>query len=198
MSDPVISYWRWFFSDGGAADGDWMTVSVSRDGGARWAPVDTVRGAHNDWEETTFRVRDFVAPSNQVRVRFVAADFGVGTLVEAAIDELEAYESGTAPVAVGPVARPARLEFRPPAPNPAWGATWIELDLPATCTLEVEVIDLSGRRVATLHRGRAESGNVRLAWNGRDPRGERVPAGIYFVRARAAGATAITRLVRAG
>ena len=194
VSDPVIAYWRWFFSDGDA--NDWMAVLVSRDGGASWTPVDTVRGGRNQWEEASFRVRDRVTPSSQVRLRFVAADLGVGTLVEAAIDDVAIYEAGTAPVAVTP-ALPSRLAFLPPSPNPSSGTLRLELDLPAAGPLVVEVIDLAGRRVSTLHRGTAAAGRVRVAWDGRDGALRRVRSGLYYVRARANGATAVTRIVRA-
>ena len=52
---------------------------------------------------------------------------------------------------------------------------------------EVEVYDLSGRRVRKLVEERAVSTGARsLAWDGRDEAAEVVPPGIYFARLRVA------------
>ena len=100
------------------------------------------------------------------------------------------------PVAVGPPAPATRLALSAPAPNPARGACRLELILPAAGSAEAAIFDASGRRVRTLLAGRAEAGRHALGWNGLDERGRRAPAGVYFVRASAAGATATRRLVR--
>jgi hypothetical protein len=41
------------------------------------------------WFFKEFRVADFVTPTNQVRVRFIADDAGAGSLIEAAVDEVQ-------------------------------------------------------------------------------------------------------------
>lgn len=80
------------------------------------------------------------------------------------------------------------------SPNPARGALTIELGNPtsAEVPVRVNVLDLSGRRLAELPVAIARSGWTRLFWDGRGARGEPVPPGLYWVRAELAG----RRLVR--
>jgi hypothetical protein len=186
MSDPVIGYWRWFYSDGD--DNDWLAVLVSGDDGATWTPVDTTRGLHNDWEERAIRVADHVAPGPAVRVRFVAADRGAASVVEAGVDDLTLYEPGPA--------RAARLELSAPRPNPARGDAALFLTLPADGAVDVAVFDIGGRRVRTLLRGPARAGRLDLAWDGTGDGDRTAAAGLYFVRAAAGGQSARVRLVR--
>jgi flagellar hook assembly protein FlgD len=45
----------------------------------------------------------------------------------------------------------------------------------------LEVHDLGGRLLRTLERGWRAAGTRRVAWDGRDRSGERVPSGVYLV-----------------
>jgi hypothetical protein len=60
----------------------------------------------------------------------------------------------------------------------------------------VAVVDALGRRLCTLAARRFEPGTHALAWDGRDARGRRAPAGVYFARAAAAGWSETRRVVR--
>jgi hypothetical protein len=100
------------------------------------------------------------------------------------------------PVAVGPTAAPPRIRLAAPAPNPSRGAARLALTLPRPASVRVEVFDATGRLVRGLFSGETGAGPLPLTWDGRDARGRRVSAGVYFVRAMAEGATATQRLVR--
>jgi hypothetical protein len=65
-----------------------MPVEISNNGGTTWLPLETISASSNAWVKRTWRVRDFITPTSQVRVRFIARDLGQGSLVEAAIDDL--------------------------------------------------------------------------------------------------------------
>jgi choice-of-anchor B domain-containing protein len=98
MSVPVIGYWRWYSNDqGGAPHTDVFTVDVSNDNGTTWTNVETVgpNGVQTSggWFNHAFRVADFVAPTAQVRVRFVASDLGVDSTVEAALDDVQVFDA---------------------------------------------------------------------------------------------------------
>ncbi|MFN8587586.1 MAG: hypothetical protein U0704_07250 [Candidatus Eisenbacteria bacterium] len=71
------------------------------------------------------------------------------------------------------------------SPNPSYGTVTLAWALPRAQYARLEVLDLSGRRVATLHDGEAPAGELRAAWNGRtDSGGGSHPAapGVYWAR----------------
>ena len=51
----------------------------------------------------------------------------------------------------------------------------------------VQVFDVRGRLVRSLHEGPLEAGPHDLAWDGRDDRGAALASGVYLVRARYEG-----------
>ncbi|MBK7643410.1 MAG: M36 family metallopeptidase [Planctomycetes bacterium] len=93
-ADPAarVGYWRWYSNDQGSApNADIFRVDISNNGGSTWVNAETVgpagAGTSGGWSFHDFRVADFVAPTSQVRVRFVAEDAGTGSVVEAGIDD---------------------------------------------------------------------------------------------------------------
>ena len=86
--DPHVRYARWFADL--SEDDDAFQISISNDDGQSWVPLETLPGqGFNAWDTSTFRVADFVAPSDAVRLRFVAEDDPNNSVVEAAVDDLE-------------------------------------------------------------------------------------------------------------
>jgi Fungalysin metallopeptidase (M36)/Fungalysin/Thermolysin Propeptide Motif len=90
----VIGYWRWYSNTQGAApNADVFTIDISNDNGASWVNAETVGPAGPDtnggWVYHEFAVSDFVTPTDQMRVRFVADDSGTGSIVEAAVDDFK-------------------------------------------------------------------------------------------------------------
>ncbi|MEQ8766889.1 MAG: choice-of-anchor B family protein [Planctomycetota bacterium] len=93
-SDPAIGYWRWFSNDEGPNPSeDVLRVEISGDDGQSWTPVETVGPtgpqASGEWFYHQFKVSNFLTPTSQVRLRFIAADLGADSVVEAALDDLK-------------------------------------------------------------------------------------------------------------
>lgn len=91
--NAVISYARWFYTNGGGFD-DALRVDISHDGGSTWFNVETIgtttdrRFTLGGWYRHSFEPAALVpALTDMMRLRFVAMDGGVGTVVEAAIDD---------------------------------------------------------------------------------------------------------------
>jgi flagellar hook assembly protein FlgD len=78
--------------------------------------------------------------------------------------------------------RPDRLALGAPRPNPMNGRTAFVLELPESGPVVVEVLDVTGRRVALLDDSRREAGRIHYTWDGRSG-GRRSDPGIYLVRA---------------
>jgi hypothetical protein len=82
-----------------------------------------------------------------------------------------------------------------PEPNPARGGTRLRFVLPARAEVSLAIYDAAGRRVRGLAAGAYPAGPHALSWDGRDDRGGRCSAGLYFARLAAGGAAHATRIV---
>lgn len=82
-TEPTISYARWFFSDDN--DIDRLDVEVSNDNGTTWTIVESVPQSEG-WIKQTFRLRDFITPTSQMKVRFSATDNPNDSITEGGID----------------------------------------------------------------------------------------------------------------
>lgn len=89
----------------------------------------------------------------------------------------------------GASAPAAAFALDAPAPNPATARTAFQLHLGTSQFVHLQVFDVLGRRIATLHDGVLPAGSHRFNL---DVRG--LPAGIYFARARTTEARATRRL----
>jgi FlgD Ig-like domain len=100
-------------------------------------------------------------------------------------------------VDVGPTAAAlAAPTLSPAAPNPSAGGTRLAFTLPSAMPVTIGVYDLDGRAVRALAAGAFPAGRHEIAWDGRDERGRRARAGVYFVRMRAGSALRSVRLAR--
>ena len=81
-------------------------------------------------------------------------------------------------------------------PNPLSESTTIPFTLVSPGNIRIRVLDLTGREVRVLLDAVAEPGEQSVIWNGRNERGERVPAGMYLYELRTSGFMATKKLVR--
>jgi hypothetical protein len=136
------------------------------------------------------------------RLDTIVNDGVLSTLVDVAGgDAVFLIDPAGGVVGVGPPAAAASpLAWSHPAPNPSPGGAIVRLALafagPEATDASIDVYDAAGRRVRRLHRGALEPGEHAFAWDGRDDAGRTVGAGLYFARARAGRADAVTKLVR--
>lgn len=89
-----ISYYRWYSNDvGNAPAADIFEVEISNNNGQTWVNLETVGPAGNEvsggWFFESFLISDFVTPTDQMRIRFMASDLGDGSVVEAGVDGVE-------------------------------------------------------------------------------------------------------------
>jgi endonuclease/exonuclease/phosphatase family metal-dependent hydrolase len=101
--------------------------------------------------------------------------------------------SGT--VSAPGAAIPSVTRLYSPIPNPMRGGGAVRFDLARAGRVQVEVFDLSGRRVASLADGEFPAGTHALVWNARHDDGRAAGAGLFFVRLSGPGLR--TQTVRA-
>lgn len=78
--------------------------------------------------------------------------------------------------------------------NPGAGPFTIRFRVPTPATLDVQIFDLQGRRIAQLASGAWPAGNHEVRWSGSDASG-RLNVGIHLIRYRFPGGQATQRLV---
>jgi hypothetical protein len=194
--EPRVTYWRWYTNNLGNNPGEdtWL-VQVSANGGATWVDLERTTASANSWQQRSFLLADFIAPSAAVRFRFIASDAGAGgSLVEAAVDDFE-VTGLTQPVTGAGDFLPTTLRLAPPRPNPCLGDAQLAFTLPAAGQAVLRVYSVDGRRVATLVDRELPAGQHGAIWNGRDEAGHAVAPGVYFTRLEAGGKTLSRKLV---
>lgn len=148
----------------------------------RWARVvDPPSSLAALFETFVFRVPGFgwfPKPPQEARIAFTA--IGASNLV--AVGDLESQEAFSLNV----------------SPNPVSSGSTLSLVVPRQEAIVLEIVDVSGRRIAKLVDEVIQAGRYQYKWDGGSRDGRRAPAGVYFVRARVGGATQTMKLVLLG
>lgn len=90
---------------------------------------------------------------------------------------------------------PARFALYPNMPNPFNPTTRILFDLPAQSLVDLEIYDVRGRLVRTLHQGSLPAGRHVYTWDGTDHRDRGVGSGVYFYRLDAGSNTKTRKMI---
>ena len=97
----------------------------------------------------------------------------------------------------GPFSFAAATDFGfVPGANPVRGAARIRYQLAHAGPATVEICSVDGRCVRRWTPPGSGAGAHELEWDGRDARGERVPAGVYLLRLQQGGRAAARRIVK--
>ena len=70
---------------------DVFNVHISVDLGETWSLIDSRVENTDGWQRTTYTIDDHMVPTSAMLVRFDVCDDGADSLVEAALDDFEAY-----------------------------------------------------------------------------------------------------------
>jgi flagellar hook capping protein FlgD len=79
--------------------------------------------------------------------------------------------------------------------NPFRGALNVSIHAAAGTPAEIDLFDVSGRRIARIWEGTLP-GDLDLTWDGRDAQGQQTASGLYFLRARVGKETRVVRAVK--
>ncbi|MCC6459830.1 MAG: choice-of-anchor B family protein [Saprospiraceae bacterium] len=133
--DAVLSFWYWFFNDGGTGTpNDRFEVSVSN--GLQSAVVFTEKNSQSLWRYSNdIHLAEFLPLTNNMQVQFRAFDDNPGHLVEAAVDIFQVV-----PSLVSTTIPASALPFSL-LPNPSADGFWLSYagqeEMPANTVLEV-------------------------------------------------------------
>jgi hypothetical protein len=141
------------------------------------------------------------AADDQIVPRIISDD------AEGAIVTWEDYRSGTdydiyalgigpgGSIPTGVRGTPSSLVLTPNYPNPFSTGTTIDLSLSTDAMVEIDVFDVTGRRVRTIDLGRVRAGSRQMSFDGLGDDGGLLPSGVYFYRVSAKGETLTRKLV---
>jgi hypothetical protein len=120
-------------------------------------------------------------------------DLRSGSVATAAIYAQQAVNPTQ--VAVGdPPLVPTQLGA--PRPNPFRETSEVQLTLAEPASVRAEVLDITGRRIATLASGHLPAGTHMLRWDGTTARGQHAAPGVYLIRVQSPGLQRTLRVVR--
>jgi|GEM_PF-532030 len=88
MSDPQISYQRWYASQ----NSDTWTVLLSSDSGQNWFMLENTSTHNPMWQTFSFRVLNHTSITNKTLVRFVARDNCISSTNEAGVDNFSVVD----------------------------------------------------------------------------------------------------------
>jgi hypothetical protein len=80
-------------------------------------------------------------------------------------------------------------------PNPFATRTTLVIDLVVASEIELRITNALGRVVAEQSLGTLHAGRHRWIWDGRDARGQKASAGVYYAEIEAGGRPLVTRLM---
>lgn len=91
---------------------------------------------------------------------------------------------------------PRALALDPARPNPFRKSSVAVIHLPQETECRLDVYDVTGRIVRTLHEGRHAAGSFSKSWDGRDAGGKRVSNGVYYLRFIAEDRSLVRKIVK--
>jgi len=98
-NDPYLSYYRWFFNDGGnGAPND--TLYVLLDNGSTTVTIETVSSISSNnstWVFNEIRISDYITPTANMQLEVITADMQGGHLVEGGFDKFWITDNGLPP-----------------------------------------------------------------------------------------------------
>jgi choice-of-anchor B domain-containing protein len=171
-NEPYLSYYRWFFNDGGAGTAPNDSLLVYLSNGIDTVLIDTVSansGPQSQWLFKNKRVKDFITPTANMRILFKTADYDPGHLVEAGVDLFSVVDS--MPNLVNSIPNIANVGVRA-YPNPFTNQLNIAIDNLNT-TAQLQMVNTFGQTVYTSH---LNSGNQLIQVN------KNLASGIYYLR----------------
>lgn len=146
--------------------------------GFNWVPAAPVAGQPNatDWATGLVNTSDYS----------VGPDGSLWWLSQ--FDEFFSANTGTlsriryvgSPTSVDGAA--TRAQALRVSPNPSRGPAGFAFALAADANIRLDLYDLAGRKVRTLHEGMTPAGETRLHWDGTDDQGQKVGTGVFFAR----------------
>lgn len=138
---PYVQYYRWFYNGGGSgAPDDQMTIKLSN--GSTTVTLETITSntANNSsWVSKSFKVSDYLTPTNNMTLIVETGDLGGGHLVEGGLDKFELIDGA---VGINDLINNKDLNIYP---NPFKNELFVAVNNDELKNVELKVVDITGK-----------------------------------------------------
>ncbi len=189
-----VKYARWFSNDKGALgeEDPWVVQARSDDG--PWVDIENTRKSSNAWVVVEADLIEVLGPElGEVQVRFIAADLGGGSCVEAAIDDFAVLAESEEDCAVRSLCGEP-IHVSTPSPNPVKDGAALMVVMGEERAGRIAVYGPDGRLVKVIQPEVLRRGENAIFWDGKNEAGRRVPSGIYYMRVEAGHPTVTSKI----
>jgi choice-of-anchor B domain-containing protein len=173
-NDPYLSYYKWFYNDGGSgsAPNDSLIVTLTTGFDTVIIDVSDASSTMSSWQFKKIRIKDYAALTANMRIEFKAIDNNPGHIVEAAIDVFMVTDSASADTTTGINNLIEKIQLSA-SPNPFKDELNISVELANGESGELTVTNVLGELVfqSTRISGR-QLLNIREQWT----------SGVYFLQ----------------
>ncbi|NQU47977.1 MAG: zinc carboxypeptidase [Planctomycetes bacterium] len=114
----TLEYARWFANLPGNATDDEFVAEISNNGGSTWTELEATPNANN-WTTVSFRLEDYIVPTNSMKLRFTVSDNPNNDITEGMLDDVKLYTVSSLPtlglLGEASIGSSVRLHFDGPA-----------------------------------------------------------------------------------
>ena len=178
----TVEYWRWYTNNLGNNPGADVWLVQATGNGVDWVSLEETTESANWWTLHSFALEEHIPLTAHVQLRFIASDYGAGSLVEAAVDDFSLAAVRLPVTGAEESSAILRSGLVSCSPNPFNPRARIVLRSAVQGEVDLALYDVTGRRMRTLLGGTAAAGEHAVLFDGRDDEGRALPSGIYFVR----------------
>jgi hypothetical protein len=174
---------------------DKVQFQASTDGGSSWANVgNALTGTNMNFTTQNYNLTPYLGNSD-VRLRFKMTTNSSTTRNGIYLDDFTLYWRRAVGIDNGQQTElPVRFTLQQNYPNPFNANTEISFSIPKSGYVQIDIYDLGGRKLKTIHSGEMEAGSHSLLWDGRNERGDLVGSGIYFYRLKAESGVIVKKM----
>jgi choice-of-anchor B domain-containing protein len=194
LTTPYLQFARYYNPYGWASiqANDTLKVLLSNNGGSTWTTIDAYTTIDEQWQVLTYRIADYLTPSNAMKVRFVNVDGEAQSTLRTSsfcmLDDIKIVSEGTITNVDETSVIPASLQLFQNYPNPFNPSTTIRWSQPRAGIAEVAVFNLLGQRIEVFKTENLRPGEHRLQVNLNGH-----ASGIYFYQVRVNGITSTVK-----
>jgi hypothetical protein len=193
LQDPILKYYYSFVTvlfSGDVTKNSRLVTQLSSDGGNSWVKADSVVSNASDWKPVILNIKNYVALTDQFRIKFKMIAFP-GTnypsaFSDALVDDIAILSMNNAQVleiAEEAEVLPSGMSLAV-SPNPIQTGAQISFFLPKADYAELKLYSLGGEELALIDRGYMSEGNRTINFNTSNLTKARLNAGAYYIRLR--------------